>query len=236
MKKTLISLLCCMAMAACSNSNTQTAENNTSSQNQEPQVSEVKAVQNVEGRTNFGAKEPIMTPMPCIMIATWDENKNPDVMMAAWGSQCDYDKIAFALSPHKTTDNIRLKKAFTISFADAKTLAQSDYFGIVSGNDVPDKVARAGFTITPSPNVDAPIVNEYPLTLECEAVVIEEDGNGGARVVGKVVNWSADDSILTDGKVDINKLQPVIYNSADLNYYIVGDSVGQAWNTGKVFQ
>lgn len=228
MNKTIISILCSITMFSCSNT-----KNDSNSQNH---ASQPKEIQNVEGRVNFGSQHPVMTPMPCIMIATYDEKQNPDVMMAAWGSQCDYDKITFALSPHKTTDNIRLKKAFTVSFADANTLAQSDYFGIVSGNDVPDKVARAGFTVTPSPNVDAPIINEYPLTLECEAVVIEDDETGGARVVGKVVNWSADDKILTNGKVDINKLRPVIYNSSDFNYYVVGDSVGKAWNIGNKYK
>jgi len=97
-------------------------------------------------------------------------------------------------------------------------------------------VLRSGLTVTPSPNVDAPIINEYPLTLECEAVVIDNNEDGGARIVGKVVNWSADEKILTNGKVDITKLRPVIFNSADLNYYVVGDSVGKAWNIGKAIQ
>lgn len=230
MKKTLISIVCCATMIACSNSHTD------SNLNDENMNEKEKTIQNVEGRTNFGAKHPVMTPMPCIMIATYDENQTPDVMMAAWGSQCDIDKITFELSAHKTTDNIRQKKAFTVSFADVNTLAQSDYFGIVSGNDVPDKVLRSGLTVTPSPNVDAPIINEYPLTLECEAVVIDNNEDGGARIVGKVVNWSADEKILTNGKVDITKLRPVIFNSADLNYYVVGDSVGKAWNIGKAIQ
>lgn len=192
-----------------------------------------RTILEVPSRHNFGSSHPVITPLPCIMIATWDENKVPDVMMAAWGSQCDMNQIQFELSAHKTTDNIRLNKAFTISFADAKTIVQSDYFGIVSGNKVPDKVQRAGFSITPSPNVNAPIINEYPLTLECVAVEIQDNEDGGARVIGEVVNWSADESILTDGKVDIMKLQPVIYNSSNHTYHVVGEQVGKAWGSGK---
>ena len=143
------------------------------------------------------------------MIATWDENKNPDVMMAAWGGQCGPKHITFELSKHKTTDNIRLKKAFTISFATKNDIVQSDYFGIVSGNDVPDKVAKAGFTITPSPNVDAPIIN----------------------------NMSADESILDEeGNIDLGKLQPVIFDSAKNEYRVVGEKVGTAWGSGKTIQ
>lgn len=205
-------------------------KNETNNMNENQRVI---SVQEVAGRKNFGGQHPIITPLPCIMIATWDENKVPDVMMAAWGGQCDMNQIQFELSDHKTTRNIRLNKAFTISFADKNTVAESDYFGIVSANNVPDKVAKAGFTITPSPNVNAPIINEYPLTLECVAVEIQDYEDGGARIIGEVVNWSADESILTDGKVDIMKLQPIIYNSAVHTYHVVGEEVGKAWGSGK---
>ena len=116
-------------------------------ENATPEKVEVKEV---EGRKNFADKT-VITPLPALMIATWDVEGTPDVMMAAWGGQCGPKHICFELSAHKTTDNIRLKKAFTISFATKNDVAESDYFGTVSGNDVPDKVARAGFTFTPSP-------------------------------------------------------------------------------------
>ena len=147
----------------------------------------------VAGRKNFGAAHALITtPQPCVMIATWDENKNPDVMMAAWAGQYDYGQIVISLSQHKTTDNLGKTGAFTISFADERTVAQSDYLGIVSGGKVADKVARAGFTVTPSPNVNAPIINEYPLTLECR-VGSFKDG----ILIGEVVNQSADGFLLT---------------------------------------
>ena len=192
-------------------------------------------VKDVEGRKNFGDAG-IITPLPAIMIATY-EKENPDVMMAAWGGQCGSKHICFNLSAHKTTDNIRLKKAFTVSFASKNDIVQSDYFGIVSANDVPDKVARAGFTVTKSPNVDAPIVNEYPLTLECKVVQMDEDEKGGARVVGEIVNMSAQESILNEeGKVDLSKLQPVIFDSSNNSYRVVGEQVGTAWGSGKAIQ
>jgi len=199
-------------------------------------VEEKVEVKAVEGRKNFADKA-VITPLPAIMIATWDENENPDVMMAAWGGQCGPKHITFELSAHKTTENIRLKKAFTISFATKGDIAQSDYFGIVSANDVPDKVKKAGFTITKSPNVDAPIINEYKLTLECKCITFEEDGNGGARVVGEIVNMSADESILDEqGNIDLEKLQPVIFDSAKNQYRVVGEKVGDAWGAGKAIQ
>jgi len=210
-------------------------QNNGGNSGFEPVAAPAK-IQNVEGRVNFGSQHPVITPAPCIMIATYDANQNPDVMMAAWGGQCGMNQITFDLSPHKTTDNLRLKKVFTVSFATADDVAQSDYFGIVSANDVPDKVKRAGFTAVKSPNIDAPIIEQYKLTLECRVIEMEEKGNGGARVVGEIINSFADESILTDGKVDIMKLRPIIFHSADASYHVVGDSIGQAWGSGKRFE
>ncbi len=233
MKKMMISaiVLTGAMLVACGNKE-QKSEANV---NENPTDEKIE-VKQVEGRKNFSDKA-VITPLPAIMIATWDENQNPDVMMAAWGGQCGPKHITFELSKHKTTDNIRLKKAFTISFATKNDIVQSDYFGIVSGNDVPDKVTKAGFTVTPSPNVDAPIINEYKLTLECKVVTFDEDENGGARVIGEIVNMSADESILDEaGNIDLGKLQPVIFDSSNNTYRVVGEKVGQAWGSGKAIQ
>ena len=221
-----------LVMGSCANNG---GQKNGANVNENPQEEKVE-VKNVEGRKNFN-DQAVITPLPAIMIATYDENENPDVMMAAWGGQCGPKHICFNLSAHKTTENIRLKKAFTVSFATKGDIVQSDYFGIVSANDVPDKVKKAGFTVTKSPNVDAPIVNEYKLTLECKVVKMDEDGNGGARVVGEVINMSADESILDEeGNIDLSKLQPVIYDSAKNAYRMVGEKVGTAWGSGKTIQ
>lgn len=186
---------------------------------------------NVPGRKNFGPDHALVTtPQPCVMIATWDKDHNPDVMMAAWAGQYDYKQIVVSLSKHKTTENLELTSAFTVSFADECTVAESDFFGLVSGNKVPDKVAKAGFTVTPSPNVDAPIINDYPLTLECKVISLKD-----GILVGEVVNMSADDLILTDGKVDLGKLKPIVFDAASMTYRAIGKVVGKAWDAGKIF-
>lgn len=190
---------------------------------------------NVSERVNMGAKL-YVTPQPALMIATYDAEGTPDVMMAAWGGQYEGNQVCFQLGSHQTTDNLRLTKAFTLSYADARTVAESDYFGIVSGRDVKDKVARAGFTCTKSEHVNAPIIIEYPLAMECKVVeMIERDG-GGAFVVGEIVNAVADPAILTDGKIDIKKLAPVAWDASSFNYLTLGDSVGKAWHSGKAIQ
>ena len=214
------------AVAGCKTNNQNEANNPKSTD-----MTTQQTLNEVAGRKNFGPQHALMTtPQPCVMIATWDKDHTPDVMMAAWAGQYDHNQIVVSLSKHKTTDNLEATGAFTVSFADIHTVAESDYFGLVSGNDVPDKVARVGFTVTPSPNVDAPIVNEYPLTLECK-VVSFADG----ILVGQVVNMSAAERILTDGKIDLAKLQPIVFDAAAMAYRSVGDIVGQAWGAGKVF-
>lgn len=222
MKKALfIALAAVLVLAGCKSTNNE----NTSVMNSNEPLKEVA------GRKNFGASRALMTtPQPCVMIATWDKDHTPDVMMAAWAGQYDFNQIVISLSKHKTTDNLELTGAFTVSFADIHTVAESDYFGLVSGNDVPDKVSKVGFTVTPSPNVDAPIINEYPLTLECKVV-----SWGDGVLVGEVVNMSADERILTDGKVDLGKLQPIVFDAASMSYRSIGDIVGKAWGDGKKF-
>ena len=222
-KAFFITLAVAVAMAGCGNQNNQ--------QNTEDNMS-TEELKEVEGRKNFGPNHALVTtPQPCVMVATWDKDRTPDVMMAAWAGQYDYNRIVISMSKHKTTENLELTGAFTVSFADIRTVAESDYFGLVSGNQVPDKVAKAGFTVTPSPNVNAPIINEYPLTLECK-VVSWEDG----ILIGEVVNQSADESILTDGKVDLAKLQPIVFDAAGMCYRAIGDVVGGAWDAGKKFK
>ena len=222
-KAFFITLAVAVAMAGCGNQNNQ--------QNTEDNMS-TEELKEVEGRKNFGPNHALVTtPQPCVMVATWDKDRTPDVMMAAWAGQYDYNRIVISMSKHKTTENLELTGAFTVSFADIRTVAESDYFGLVSGNQVPDKVAKAGFTVTPSPNVNAPIINEYPLTLECK-VVSWEDG----ILIGEVVNQSADESILTDGKVDLAKLQPIVFDATGMCYRAIGDVVGGAWDAGKKFK
>lgn len=225
MKKVFL-MACLLVLAASS------LGSNQVSQDDEDMIRKKWVPAAVEGRMNFGVKNPLVTtPQPCVMIATWDKDHNPDVMMAAWAGQLDYNQIVISLSKHKTTDNLELTKAFTVSFADERTVAESDYFGMVSGYDVPDKVAKVGFTITPSPNVDAPIINEYPLTLECRVVSFE---NG--MLIGEVMNMSADKSLLNGDRIDLSRLKPIVFDAPANCYRALGDIVGKAWDSGKKFK
>lgn len=182
-------------------------------------------------RKDFGPQT-WMFPMPVLIIGTYDENGNPNAMNAAWGGIFDYNQIMICLSSHKTTDNIRKNKAFTISFATAETVTESDYVGIVSQNKEPNKIAKAGLKAEKSKHVNAPIFLNYPLTLECELIEVFNEGEGGGNFVGKIVNASADENILTDGKVDPKKLNAIAFDPVRAKYVALGDDVAQAFKEG----
>lgn len=173
-------------------------------------------------------------PMPVLMIVTYDEKGKVDVMNAAWGNICASDKIALFISePHKTTKNIRKMKAFTVSIADQSHMDVADFFGIASGNDMEDKFERTGYTAVKSEKVNAPIIDEFPLVMECELAEIVETDNLHA-VVGKIVNVAADEAVLDEnGKVDPAKLNALAFDNFQSGYYAMGDKKGQAWDAGK---
>ena len=171
-------------------------------------------------------KEMVFTPEAVLVIGTYDENEVPNAMNAAWGIQTDMKEISISMAVHKTTDNIAVKKAFTVAFATRKTMVAADYFGIESGRNV-NKIEKAGCHAVKAPNIDAPVFEEFPLTLEC---TFKSFDNG--ILIGDVVNVIADDSILTEGKVDLDKLQPIIFDSSMNKYRAIGEIVGNAFQEG----
>lgn len=177
---------------------------------------------------------PAVFPMPVLMVAAYDEQGKVNVMNAAWGTICDMDKIALIIDDeHKTTQNIRKVKAFTVSLADKEHIAEADFFGIASGNKISDKFERTGFHAAKSALVNAPVIEEFPVSMECELAEIVETANLFA-VVGKIVGVSADEEVLdANGKVDPLKLNALIFDQFQHGYYAVGEKVGQAWNAGK---
>lgn len=172
-------------------------------------------------------------PMPVLMVATYGDGDVVDVMNVAWGGICGMDKIALNLAPdRKTLANIKARKAFTVALADEAHIKEADFFGIATGNKMPDKFERSGLHAVRSSHVDAPIIEEFPLVMEC---TLEEarDSFGEVRVVGTIVNVAADEKVLDEkGKVDVTKLHAVMFDQFRNGYYAVGEHVAQAWNAG----
>ncbi len=180
-------------------------------------------------RKNLGIKGALY-PEPVLIIATYNEDDSPNAMNAAWGFVADYDKIGVILSKeHKTTKNILARKALTISIGTKSTVIPCDYVGIESGNDCPDKFLRSGFRASKSPFVDAPIIEELPLTYECELFSYDEEKE---LLLAKIVNVSAKEEILTAGKVDPKKLEPISFDGFNQTYLELGDKVADAFKAG----
>lgn len=184
-------------------------------------------------KKDFGAK-PYLYPMPVLMIATYNDDGTPDVMNMAWGGICANNMVTLNITEtHRTSENIKKRGAFTLSIADVPHLKEADFFGIASANKMPDKFARSGLTAVASDKVDAPIIEEFPLTMECEVVQAGQDVRG-FRVVGKIISTLADESVLDeDGKIDPTKLQAFAYDPYQNGYYALGEKVGDAWGTGR---
>lgn len=176
----------------------------------------------------FDAKHSVITPEGVFIIATYDENGVPNAMNAAWGIQSDFTEISFYLSEHKTTENIKKTGAFTVSFATKDTVVISDYFGVESGKNV-NKIEKAKVHVHKSAHVNAPIIEEYPLTLECK-VKSFDDKTG--ILVGEIVAEQADEKILTNGKIDLGKLKPIMYDASTHVYRVIGEVVGHAFKDG----
>ncbi len=175
-----------------------------------------------------------VAPHPVFIIATYDADGTPNAMNAAWAGQAGSNQITISLSAHNTTENIKRLKEFTVAYATRETAAECDYVGIVSKNKVPDKLAKCGFTTTKSTKVNAPVIDQLPVTIECKVIKLEEEF-GDTRVVAEIVGSVVDESVMTDGKVDFDKLHLLTFDTISLCYREVGPSVGDAWKIGKKF-
>lgn len=170
--------------------------------------------------------------MPVLMVAAYNEDGTVNVMNAAWGTMQERGNVALKLSAgHKTVKNIKARGAFTVSIADAAHVVEADFFGVASGNDMADKFERSGLTATKAETVDAPVINEFPLCLECEFIEYQEN-EYGVGVIGKVVNVTADERVLKDGKVDISLVDAIAFDPYTHGYYRVAERVGEAFSDG----
>lgn len=181
-------------------------------------------------RKNFGAKH-YTYPQPVFIIGTYGADGTPNAMNAAWGGISGDTELSMCLGPkHKTVENILARGAFTVSMANVAHMVGCDYVGLVSGNDVPNKLERAGFHALKAEFVDAPYFEELPMTLECKLINYDEES---CRMVGEIVNVSADELILDEsGKIDPKKLNPIIYDTVHHAYWTLGERVGHAFHDG----
>lgn len=181
-------------------------------------------------RKNFG-KKPWCYPQPVFILAAYDKDGKPNAMNVAWGGIHYDDQIAMCISAnHKTTENILQSGAFTVSMAEKAHLIACDYVGVVSGNKELDKFDKAGFTATKSEFVNAPIINELAMTIECKLISYDPES---CNLIGEIVNISADERVLDEnGKIDVAKLQPITFDPVHNAYLEIGVKVGNAFRDG----
>ena len=171
-------------------------------------------------------------PQSVFIVASYDEDGTPNAMNVAWGGECLRHSICINIGDHQTTDNIIARGAFTVAPSDAEHVVEADYFGIATGRKV-NKAEASGLTFRPSEFVDAPVIEEFPLTMECKVTEVQ-DVNGSKRFVGEIVNTVVDEAILgEDGKVDVDAMKPLVYDSTHTCYRVVGPVVAGAWDAGK---
>ncbi len=171
-------------------------------------------------------------PMPVLMVATYNDDGSVNVMNAAWGTMQERNVVALNLSEsHKTVQNLKKRGAFTVSIADAAHVKEADYFGVASGNQVPNKLEKAGLTAVKSETVDAPVIREFPLCLECEFVEYQKN-EYGCGVIGKVVCVTADERVMPDGKLDMTLVDAIAFDPYTHGYYRVAERVGEAFRDG----
>ena len=179
-------------------------------------------------RKDFGVK-PWVLPQPVLIIGTYDENDVPNAMNAAWGGTYDFDKIIISVSKHKSTENIKIHKAFSVSFATKSTVVAADFVGIVSANNDKDKMKKAGLHAVCSSKVHAPLFDEFPFAIECELDKYDEDEG---ILIGKIVNVCVDEKYVKDGKVDFEKLEIITYDPTNSKYRLVKEEVADAFKCG----
>ena len=181
-------------------------------------------------RKDFGAK-PYIYPQPVLIIASYDENNIPDAMNAAWGGISEQDAITICLDDHhKTTKNILLKKAFTVSIGEASQVVACDYLGVESGNRVNDKIEKAGFHVSKAKHIDAPMIDELALCLECRLKSYDENT---CQLIAQIVNVSIDERVLDEmGNLDVSLLEPLAFDPINKTYLKLGEMVGKAFKDG----
>ena len=172
-------------------------------------------------------------PMPVLMVAAYDANEKVNVMNVAWGQICDTDKIILFIGKGKKTWlNIKESKAFTVALADEPHVEAADFFGIATGNKMEDKFERTGYHAVKSDKVHAPIIEEFPVVMECELLEFV-DTEYVSGIVGKIVNVKAEEDVLSeDGTVDPKKLHALMFDQFQNGYYTTGEKVAQAWHAG----
>jgi flavin reductase (DIM6/NTAB) family NADH-FMN oxidoreductase RutF len=175
-------------------------------------------------------------PSPVTLIVSGTK-EYPNIITIAWISTVSNNPptIAFSLlNKRYSLALIRRNPNFTVNIPSAQKYAQTDYCGIVSGNKT-NKFQDTGFTPINSKKVNVPIIKECPLNLEC--VVVKEVELGERIIIfGEILETHIDsDKIDENNKIDIQKIDPLVFCTSVREYWSIGRKVGLGFNAGVEF-
>lgn len=182
---------------------------------------------------SFGPKA-WMLPQPVLIIGTYNQEGKPNAMNAAWGGQWDMHEILISLGSHTTTDNLAVQGEFTVAFATAQTTVAADFVGIVPAKADPEKMQKTGWKAQKAPNVNAPVFDVFPMTLECRVKQKIDESETGYYLVAEIVNILCKEEFLAqDGKPDVEKMKLITFDPCHMGYIQLGERVGNAFADGK---
>ena len=175
-----------------------------------------------------------MLPQPVMIIGTYNNDGTPNAMNAAWGGQWDAKEIMISMGAHATTENLARCEEFTVAFATKNTMVASDFVGIVSAKNDPEKMQKTGWTVTKAEHVNAPVFTDFPMTMECRILRKIDESEEGYYIVAEIINILVDEAYLAeDGKPDMEKMQLITYDPIHHGYVELGKRVGNAFSDGK---
>ncbi len=182
---------------------------------------------------SFGQKA-WMLPQPVLIIGTYNSDGTPNAMNAAWGGQWDSKEIMISMGAHATTENLARCEEFTVAFATKDTMVASDFVGIVSAKNDPEKMQKTGWTAIKAENVNAPVFTDFPMTLECRILRKIDESEEGYYIVAEIVNILVNEAYIgEDGKPEVEKMQLITYDPVHYGYISLGERVGNAFSDGK---
>ena len=174
---------------------------------------------------SFGQK-PWVLPQPVLIIGTYNSDGTPNAMNAAWGGQWDAKEIVISMGAHATTENLARCNEFTVAFATKDTMVASDFVGIVSAKNVPEKMQNTGWKAIKADNVNAPVFTDFPMTLECRILRKIDESEEGYYIVAEIVNILVNEEYLEeDGKPNVEKMQLITYDPVHHGYIALGERV-----------
>ena len=182
----------------------------------------------------------VVSPTPAIIAAAYDENGKADACTLAFYTPTSHKPPCLTIAINATAKRKTLKSilhsgAFTIGYPSIEQAAEADWIGMASGYEH-DKIAEVGWTSSKAEKVNAPVINELKLTIECKVVNTVSVGSH-TQITGEVVNIQADESIIDErGKYDLAKLNPIIYDEEQFAYRTVGGKTADAFKAGLVYK